>query len=529
MSLSVTWTALVVALTWVIYRLSKVGSREHGLPPGPPTVPLLGNIHVFETRRPYLKLTEWAKTWGDIYSLKFGSATGVVISSPKLAREYVDLHGATTSDRPPVYVDELISGGLELPLTHYGDEWRLMRRAAHDMISREACNRHLPIQQAEASQLMFDLVGSPEKFYTHLYRYTASVITSVIYGIHCNEYDNTFVEKFDKFTQRLEAALMPGNSPPVDMFPILKYIPEFLAPWKVRCKEVRRDQREIFFGLLDLVIERIENGKTNECFMEYVVERKEHYELDRELLGYLGGSLLQAGIDTTAFFLQNFILCMLIYPHVMKRAQEEIDKVIGHDRSPEFADFEDLPYLKAVVNEVHRFCPTAPLAIPHASTTEQRMGDYMIPKDAIIFVNSWGMYRHEDYYENPDVFDPDRYVKHELGIKAGIDPTGVRNDFAFGMGRRRCPGSILANNSIAINTMNLLWAFDFKKAKDPVTGQVIEVSLENTKREAILLVPTPYKCDIIPRSESKANLIRAQFAAARETFELFEHHIIEIK
>lgn len=91
------------------------------------------------------------------------------------------MHGATTSDRPPVYVAELVSGGFELPLTRYGslivlcgsssvfshfsfpgETWRIMRKAAHDMISKEACNRHLPIQRAEASQLMFDLVGSPQ-------------------------------------------------------------------------------------------------------------------------------------------------------------------------------------------------------------------------------------------------------------------------------------------------------------------------------------------------------------------------------
>ena len=178
-----------------------------------------------------------------------------------------------------------------------------MRKAAHDMVSREACNRHLPIQRAEATQLLHDLLDSTavksphfhstkyssdvalQHFYTHIYRYTASVVTSVVYGIHCPEYHNCFVDKFDRFTQRLEAAMRPGNSPPVDMFPWLKYTPEFMAPWKRKCMEMREQQREIFFGLLDLVQDRMKDGQGNDCFMEYMIERKEHYNLDREFLG----------------------------------------------------------------------------------------------------------------------------------------------------------------------------------------------------------------------------------------------------
>ncbi|CAL1714344.1 unnamed protein product [Somion occarium] len=519
---------LVVLLAWVFYRLNKIGSREPGLPPGPPTIPLLGNLHHFETRGMYLKLTEWAKMYGDIYSLKFGPTPSIVISSPKLLREYVDMHGATTSDRPPVYVAELVSGGFELPLTRYGETWRIMRKAAHDMISKEACNRHLPIQRAEASQLMFDLVGSPQHFYTHLYRYSASVITSVVYGVHCPKYHDSFVEQFDHFTMRLEAALRPGNSPPVDMFPILKRLPEFVAPWKTRCKEVRKQQREIFFGMLDLVIERLKNEQGNECFMEYVVERQKHYNLDREMLGYLGGSLLQAGIDTTAIFLQSMVACIITHPHVQLRAQQEIDDVIGPDRTPDFPDIENLPYIRALINEVHRFCPVAPTAIPHASTTDLRLGEYFVPKESIIFLNTWGIYRHEDYYENPDVFEPDRYVKSEFGTKPGVDPTGCRNDFVFGGGRRRCPGSHLANNSIALNAMNLLWAFNFSRAKDPVTGQLIDVDLNDVNKEAILLVQKPFKCQITPRSEGRAKMIQAQFEAAKGTFQQFEGRIISL-
>ncbi|KAK7686214.1 hypothetical protein QCA50_010434 [Cerrena zonata] len=520
---------LIIGIVWVVYRLSKVGSREPGLPPGPPTLPLLGNLHVFETRGIHLKLTEWARMYGDIYSIKFGPQSSIVISSPKLLREYVDLKGAMTSDRPPVYVDELISNSMELPLMRYDEKWRIMRKAAHDMVSREACNKHLPIQRAEATQLLSDLLDSPEHFYTHIYRYTASVVTSVVYGIHCPKYHDCFVDKFDRFTQRLEAAMRPGNSPPVDMFPWLKYTPEFLAPWKRKCMEMRKQQREIFFGMLDLVQDRMKEGQGNDCFMEYVIEHQKHYNLDREFLGYLGGSLLQAGIDTTAIFLQSMLACIITHPHVQKRAQEEIDRVIGSERAPGFPDWDNLPYVRALVSEVNRFCPVAPLAVPHAATADLKLGEYLVPKDSIIFLNTWGIYRHPDYYENPDVFEPERYLKNEFGIKSGADTTGCRNDFHFGAGRRRCPGINLANNSIALNTMNLLWAFNFNKAKDPLTGKPIEINLNvDVNREAVLLVQKPFKCEITPRNTAKIEVIRADFERAKEVFEPFEKQIITL-
>ena len=64
---------------------------------------------------------------------------------------------------------------------------------------------------------------------------------------------------------------------------------------------------------------------------------------------------MEGGADTTAMFLQFFVLCMLANPEVKLKAQDEIDRVIGHSRSPELEDIEDLPYIRAIINEVAPF------------------------------------------------------------------------------------------------------------------------------------------------------------------------------
>ncbi|CAL1703919.1 unnamed protein product [Somion occarium] len=493
---------LFIFLLWISYRLRKVGSREQDLPPGPPTVAIIGNLDIFPTVHPYLKLTEWAKAYGDIYSLKLGPKTVVVVSSPRAVRECIDLRGSTMSGRPYMYGVELIYGdAVDLVLVDYGPTWKALRRTVRDALSGEACMRHLPIQHAEATQLMYDFLENPQNFYTHIY---------------------SIVEDIDNDMRLIGDLVKPGGTPPIELIPILRYIPERWAPWKAQAREVRALQRRLYFGLLDLCIDRVDNEKRNGCFIEDVLDHQEEYGLDYEKIAYLIGTLMVAGADTTAVYLRFFVACMATYSDVQARAQQEIDSVIGSSRTPEVDDIDSLPFLKAVINEVHRFRPTAPLAIPHTNTVDERIGNFVIPKDSTILLNVWGIYRHEDYFENPNEFLPDRYMRSEYGTKPGVDTTGLRNDYGFGAGRRICPGMHLANNSIILNVMNFLWAFNFNVPKDSVTGEPIAIDLDNNTLD-LTLGPNPYECDIKPRSEAKANMIRARFAAAGSTFALFDN------
>ncbi|CAL1707417.1 unnamed protein product [Somion occarium] len=523
MSLSLTVVVLVVVFIGLVQRLWRIGSREQGLPPGPPTLPLLGNLLVFPRTRAHLKFTEWARSYGDIYSLKIGSGTAIVVSSPKMARECFELHGATTSDRPVLHVAELVYKGLEMPLARYGPHWRNLRRAAHDLLNKEACLSHLPIQRAEASQLMYDVLQQPQHLYGHIRRYAASVALSVIFGIHCSTYDNPVIEEFYECQRKWEHILRPGGHPPVDIFPILKYIPERWASWKGLCREVRSRQRKLYFTLLQNCIDRIKLDRRNNSFIEYVLEHEDHYGLTREMTGYLGLSLMEGGADTTAIYLQFFLVLMLAHPDVKARAQKEIDDVIGDGRSPDLEDIEHLPYIRALINEVHRCRPAAPTSIPHAATTDERIGGFFIPKGSMIFMNIWGIGRDPDLFEEPERFWPERFLNSEHGTKPEVDTTGCRSEIpmSFGGGRRICPGFNLAYNSIAMNVMNILWAFDINLPKDPATGKPI-VPDEDDTTDGILLTPKPFKYDITPRSEARGDIIRTQFGAAKPTFELFD-------
>lgn len=139
------------------------------------------------------------------------------------------------------------------------------------------------VQDGTLTKWTYGLIS--QQFTRHIYRYAASVIFSVIYGIHCPEFGDGFIQEFYDVTAEFDKVLKPGFAPPVEWFPILRHIPEAWAPWKRICKAIRTQQRKLFFTLLDLCEDNMKRGCRNGCFMESVIDRQEEYSFDRELLG----------------------------------------------------------------------------------------------------------------------------------------------------------------------------------------------------------------------------------------------------
>uniref|UniRef100_A0A0W0G8B7 Cytochrome p450 n=1 Tax=Moniliophthora roreri TaxID=221103 RepID=A0A0W0G8B7_MONRR len=167
---------LLFFLTWLVSKILRVGRRESYLPPGPPTIPILGNLHLFPTASPYIKFAEWGQQYGDIYSLKISSGNAVVVNSMEVAAELLDKRGATTADRPKLHMVDKVTGGLNLALCRYSDTWRVLRKAAHTILTPKAVEKHLPIQVAEATQILHDFLTNPDNFFEHIGRYSNSVV-----------------------------------------------------------------------------------------------------------------------------------------------------------------------------------------------------------------------------------------------------------------------------------------------------------------------------------------------------------------
>lgn len=217
-----------------------------------------------------------------------------------------------------------------------------------------------------------------------------------------------------------------------ESFPLLKFVPDCLAPWKREVKQHAESSSQL---LLDLVIDvkkRMEKGDTPPSFTKNLWTKHDQNpgELTEREIAYATGSLFGAGSDTSSSTLMTFTLAMTVFPHVAAKAQEELDRVVGRERSPTWSDQPNLPYCMAVIKETLRWRPVAVMGgTPHASIKDDHYQGHFIPKGTTIMGNLWAIHHNERYFHDSQNFIPERYLE----VQEGLEPYPNRDGHsAFG-------------------------------------------------------------------------------------------------
>lgn len=355
------------------YAILFIGRRESTLPPGPPTVPILGNLHLIPTKGSYLTFTKWAKQYGGIYSLKLGPATAIVLTDRKHVKQLIDKRGSIYSDRPHSYVaHDLISSGHHVLLCHYSKLWQRYRRSINSHYSESIVEKdHLPVQNAEANQMLYDMMTDPGNHMLHPKRYSNSIACSTIWGVRSPTVDTPHMTRLYDMMERWSVVMEPGNTPPVDIFPFLHWIPEIVfGRWRSRAKGVGDEMNGLYSDMLSQLEARRQKHGSQGSFMDRVLDQQEKLELTRHQTWFLGGTMMEGASDTSSSIIIAAVQAFVVWPEVQKQAWQEIDAVIGNDRSPTWQDYEKLPYVAATVKEAMRWRPVVPLAFPHALTED---------------------------------------------------------------------------------------------------------------------------------------------------------------
>jgi cytochrome P450 len=183
------------------------------------------------------------------------------------------------------------------------------------------------------------------------------------------------------------------------------------------------------------------------------------------LILFIGNSFLWymqdmicAGTDTSATAVEWALVELLRHPEAMKKAQAELDDVIGSERVVDEGDIHELKYLQDIVKETFRLHPSLPLLLPHESIGDCTVGGYVIPAKTRIFVNAWAVHRHPSaYQQKPLEFNPSRFVGSQIDVK-GLDFQLL----PFGSGRRMCPGLPLGLIMVQLELARLLHSFTWK-------------------------------------------------------------------
>jgi cytochrome P450 len=349
-----TWSLWVVPTAYVLYKVLTFGRREKNLPPGPPTIPVLGNAHLIPLKGLHLKFKEWADQYGSVYSLKIGRTTMIVLSDREAVFELLSRRGAHYNSRP---VDKQIDAALgeeNLSLMYEGPVWRAQRKIVSTYLSPKNLDTVLqPIQVAEVSQLMYDLLTKPEGFYDSVKRTTASLSTITLFGHRALALTDYWGSAVYRSIDEVNKAIAPGSYLPVDHIPLLKLLPDrWNAPFQV-AKQSYQDISSIWAEARERVEKRRRDGDVRESLMDRVLDEKivPDASLSCSQMNNFFGTMNMGASDTTSGHTLASILFLAEHPEFQDKARKELDEVCGTERMPEWSDFQKLPYINCIIKE----------------------------------------------------------------------------------------------------------------------------------------------------------------------------------
>src|SRR5277367_672086 len=209
---------------------------------------------------------------------------------------------------------------------------------------------------------------------------------------------------------------------------------------------------------------------------------------------------------------------MACFPDVQKKAQDEINRVVGSDRLPTMADEPQLPYIRAMIKETLRWMPTTVTgAVPHATTKDDEYMGHFIPQGAGIMLNVWAIHMDETRHPNPREFRPERYENDcQTAADSAANPNASQRDhFTFGSGRRICQGMHVAERSLFLGMSRILWGFNITpKLRD---GKPVPINPDHLT-QGFVCMPDTFECEITARDEKRSRLIREDWQAAKKEY-----------
>ncbi|KAG1836949.1 cytochrome P450, partial [Suillus subalutaceus] len=441
-----------------------------------------------DIKRPWLTYTAWGKTYGKIIHSRILGIGLIIINSETIARELLDRRSANFSTRPVICTNELAGLAFNTVLLPYGETLRRHRKIFHQVLRAEVSVSYHNMYFRHANDLVVNLLDATSDLQKQTETYTASLIMAVTYGHLAHGHEDPLLTRARELIDIGKHITSPERAAMFVAFPFLEKLPFWCFGGAFalmgRCRELCQ---QLLNEPFNIVKAQMANGTASHSLVADFLSQA-HDDADEDtmkavaLMGYI------AGIDTvsrclgspdyhfdvpqTASALQTFLLAMVLYPDVQARARAEIDQVVRHDEMPCFDDRASLPYLDAILREVLRWCPVIPLGIPHATSSNDVYGEYFIPKGVIVMVNQWALSREEDMFPDASRFDPSRHLTVDGKLK---DP--FVNHFAFGHGRRICPGRWFAENSMWTAAAAILAVLRIDHAKDS-NGDRIEVMPE---------------------------------------------------
>ncbi|EAL70404.2 cytochrome P450 family protein [Dictyostelium discoideum AX4] len=415
---------------------------------GPIPIPILGNLYQLTSGLPHRDLTKISEKYGGIYRFWFADLYTVVLSDPILIREMFVNNGDYFLDRPKIPSIR--------HATHYhgiatssGEYWLKIR----DIINKAMRKTNLKLIYDSLDQQVDNLIESMNKiesdgqvFEPRIYfkKYTMAAMYKFIFNEEIN-FNNEISELIGPIEQVFKDL---GSGSLFDVLLISrplyyqwiehtdKNYPKILNFLKKKYHQhLKTYNPEIQRDLLDLLIKEYYSGS------------------DDDILTIIAtiNDLFLAGTDTSSASLEYMVMMLVNYPEIQEKVYDEIKLTVNGRNKVLLSDRQFTPYTVSFIKETLRYKPPSSVGVPRTTSQDIIIGDKFIPKDAQIFINYYGLSRNQDYFENPEQFEPSRFMNPDTNIAF----------LPFSIGTRNCVGQNFALDEMFLAFSNIILNFKF--------------------------------------------------------------------
>ncbi|RDX73308.1 Cytochrome P450 71A26, partial [Mucuna pruriens] len=478
-----TVTFIILFVLRVVFNvlLSKWNNNSNSAttsPPSPPKLPIIGNLHQLGTLTHHT-LQSFAQTYGPFMLLHFGKVPVLVVSTAEAAREVMKTHDLAFSNRPHRKMfDIFLYGSKDVAASPYGNYWRQTRSiCVLHLLSAKKVQSFRAVREDEISIMMERIRQCCSSLMpvnlTDLFSTLANdiVCRAALGRRYSGEGGNKLREALSKMAELLGASVLGDYIPWLDWLGrvngmyaraerVAKQIDEFLEEVVEDHVSKRGDD-----GHGD------DDGEDQNDFVDILLRLQKTNDVGFQIDNTTIKALTLVRTETTSSIIVWAMTEILRHPIVMQKLQDEARNVVGDRTHITEEDLSSMHYLKAVVKETSRLHPPVPLLVPRESMQDTKVMGYDIAIGTQVLVNVWAIGRDPSYWDQPQEFQPERFLNSSIDIKG--------HDFQvipFGAGRRGCPGIMFAMVVNELILANLLHQFNWAVPGGVVGDQALDMT-----------------------------------------------------
>lgn len=481
--------SIIFCLFAALFFYGRRRNAYYNLPPGPRPLPIIGNIHILDIKKPYQTLHQLSKEYGPVYTVQLGQEKVIVICGYEAVKEALVNHAEEFSGRPKVQLFEEITRGHGVIFAN-DDNWKVMRRFTLSTLrdfgmGKEGIESKISEESHFLVKKFRSYKGEPFDNTMTMNGAVANIIVSILLSNRFDYEDPTLLKLLKMINENIHLIGSP-------MSVLYNAYPSVMRWCLSIQKTVARNLQEIHAFIQETFTNQRKELDVNDqrnlidSFLVKQQEEKPNPELyfTNENLTVLVTDLFAAGMETTSTTLRWGLLLMMKYPEIQRKVQSEIEKVIG-SAEPQVRHRKEMPYTDAVIHEIQRFGNIVPNNLPHATTEDVTFRGYLLPKGIQVIPLLTSVLYDKDHFVKADEFYPEHF----------LDSSGnfVRKEafMPFSAGKRSCAGENLAKMELFLFFTRLLQNFTFQAPPG--------ATLELTSAVGLTAGPLTHEICAIPR------------------------------